>query len=86
MLGFDEPASIQYPWTRAWMIAEKRYHVYMSICGTSSMLEHELKTMFDKFPEILQTPFGVCRDYLLHCAINLNTLLPVMKVSTDANR
>jgi len=48
MLGFDEPASIQYPWMRAWMIAEKRYHVYMVICGTLSMSEHELKTMFDK--------------------------------------
>jgi len=62
------------------MIAEKRYHVYMVICGTLLMLEHELKTMFEKYPEILQTPFGVCGDYLLHCAIKLNASLPVMKV------
>jgi len=61
MPGFAEPASIHYPWMRAWMIAEKRYHAYMVICGNSLMSEHELKTMFDKFPEILQTPFWCMR-------------------------
>jgi len=33
MPGFDEPTCIHYPWTWAWLIAQKSYHLYMVICG-----------------------------------------------------